>query len=96
MGLVTLRLAARSSSEVLWYPCSRNARAEGGLARRGLAESRRQYASHDHFLDVGGRNRAFRQRRGNRGHAELWRGGRRQHTLERADGRAGGGGNDDL
>ena len=36
------------------------------------------------------------ERAGDGGSAELRRGGRREHALERADGRARGGGDDDL
>ena len=73
-----------------------NAGAERRLARGRLAEARRQHAAHDHFLDVGGRDSRGGERALDGGGAELRRGGRRQHALECADGRADGGGDDDV
>jgi len=55
-----------------------------------------QYAAHDDFLHVRGSDAAASDRAGNCGSAELRRGGRGEHALERADGGTRGGSDDDL
>ena len=60
------------------------------------AEVGRQYAAHDHFIDLRGRQLALFDGGGNRGSAESGGGNAIERAQERTDGSALGGGDDDL